>query len=251
MQLTTPAARAGARPPSEAGPGAGGEAAADPEGSRRRPRDRVPVLPAGPAGRAGSSSPGRGSARPRVHRGQHSPLPAADGLRAELGRGRPRPARLKHGALHSPPRRSESPPEAAARPSSATLTSPTRRAPPAPARPWRLPRRSPQHSGPAGAAGTPGTRSEGEEGRGARSFPRPVGLSGRSGRPGGGREGGREGAEERKEEGRGGGGAGRDEQSPRPAAAWKLPPPWRGREGVRAAHRGSAGPAPAARGLPV
>lgn len=54
------------------------------------------------------------------------------------------------------------------------------------------------------------------------------------------REGGRE--------GRGGGGAGKDEQSPRPAAtgmreaagegvplpAWKPLPPWRRREGVRA-----------------
>lgn len=46
-------------------------------------------------------------------------------------------------------------------------------------------------------------------------------------------EGGKGGGRERRE-GRGGGGAGRDEQSPRPAAAWKLLPPWWGREGVRA-----------------
>lgn len=171
----------------------------------------VPALPAGPPGRAGSCSPGRASARPRAHRGPAQP--PARGRRAPSGAGAGTPlrtARLKHGALPTPPRRSESPPEAAAaaavRPSSAPLTSPTRRAPPAPGRPWRLPRRSPAALGAGGTCGDPRHSLGGGGGTRGPLVPPPRGplralgpARGREGRGeggSGGKEGGRkEGAE--------------------------------------------------------
>lgn len=226
-------------------------------GGRRRPevpRGRLRDRAAGSPGRAGGTGP------QLLSRASQRQAPSAPGAAQAPARHRRAPSGAGAGTLPAPhaSNTGHCPP----RPATRSHPRRRRRGRARPHLPARLGERRPrplghgaspaarsQHSGPAGAAGTRGTRSEGKEGRGARSFPRPAGLSGRSGRPGGGREGGREGVEGRKEEGRGGGGAGRYEQSPRPAGAWKLSAPWRGREGVRAAQRGSAGPAPAARGL--
>lgn len=220
------------------GRAAGRDERSQPAGRLQPPGQALPRDPGGGSGievpgqaRPGAALRGEPAPGPEHTEAARPPSRRPGRLRAELSRGRPRPARPERGAAPRPgPARSR-----------------PRRGPARPHLPARAGERRPRplgHGAALGPArrGSPGTGPESEQGRGARSIPRPAGLSPRSGRPG--REGrGREGAEGRRKEGRGGGGAGRDEQSPRPAAAWRAPPPWReGRSGgSRACGRAGAG----------
>lgn len=243
-QLTTPALRGGARPPSEAGAGAGGEAAADPEGSRRWPRDRGAGLPRRASGTGRALLPrARQRQAPNAPGAAQSPCPPRTGSKRSWGGDAP--------ASHA-----SNTAHCTARPAARSHPRRRRRGRARPHLPAQLGERRPR---PVGHGASPAAHRSTRGRRAPRGLPAHARRGRRDAGPArspapraspGARAGQGEGAEGRKEEGRGGGGAGRDEQSPRPAAAWKLPPPWRGREGVRAAHQGSTSPAPAARGLP-
>lgn len=222
------------------GRAAGRDERSQPAGRLHSPGQALPRDPGGGSG-IGVPGPGRellsGASRRRAPNTPRRPDP-----RPAAGGGSERSC---PGAAPAPPAPSAALPPGPALPCPGR--SRPRRGPARPHLPARAAERRPRplgHGAALGPArrGSPGTGPESQQGRGARSIPRPAGLSPRSGRPG--REGrGREGAEGRRKEGRGGGGAGRDEQSPRPAAAWRAPPPWReGRSrGSRGCGRAGAG----------